>query len=260
MGEFKSWLKLTEYANFGFETKKEQPKPDLDDKPTHLLDLKHIIEDLKNQKLGLKEADNRFFSELQWGDHPGAVKLTFSPAGGLRATIHQLTTDLRGQPRWISKKVIEVKNNYDTKPDSLIETIRKDLLEIDKENIPSPSEDFKKLENLVVDLASSLKKSIKKLFIYEGIKRLVPHEHYIIHFSCTGTGLQRRNQKRLDQFQVEVYYDKKAGTIRITGNDLGDKISKHSWKLEPSEFNEFFTPSQPSKDIIDVIKTHVSCY
>ena len=181
--------------------------------------------------------------------------------GGVRVVLRKLIHDLQGDPRWVCKKVIEVKNMYDQYPDKLIFQLQESLTHIDSEGLDAANGDYQNLERLVLRMASELRrKTTQKIFIYEGIRVLKQDHNYIIHFGVTGMGRQRQDQKRLDQFAVQVEYSKKTGLIKIAGNELGDQISKHRWIYDPSEFIEYFSPHQKEEDINQAILTHFNCY
>lgn len=261
---FKDWLsnKLYEYADFGFDLQnKDVPKNLEDENPEVRLNIEYVCDQLSRTNLGIKEALDTYFGEVQWGNNIGAVKVVFGPYGGLRAAIKKLCVDLKGEEKWVCKKVVEVKEKYDRNADSLIQNILKIAEIVDRQQIDAPDANFKQLENLVLHMASVLRRTNKqKILIYEGIKKIKENEHYIIHFGCTGMGVQRQDQKRLDQFQVVVRYFPQEGYISVNGQELGDKIKSHKWIVEPAEFTEFYMPHQPKDEIIETILIHLNSY
>ncbi len=258
---FKAWL---EWADFGLDATKQQPqKQDKQhDSPIKRLDIEYVINDLKRTKIGAREAlSESFFGEAQWGTEPGALKLSFGPYGGLRAVIRKLSMDLQGNPRWVCKDVLEVKNLYDLKWDSLIQELYEKLNKLDEQGIDAPEPDWKGLENMVLRLASCLRrKSTQKPLMYEGIRKIDKNEHYIIHFGCSGMGRQRQDQKRLDQFQVDVTYDKDLGCVKVVGQELGDKIGRHRWIVDQAEYIEYFMPGQNEEEIMKSVLAHFNSY
>lgn len=258
---FNTWL---EFADFGLDMTKRPTDPDIanQDGPFKPINIEYIIKSLKGKVFGEKYSiPNDFFGELQWGQEDGAVRLSFSPFGGVRAVLRTLTHNLEGDPTWICKKVIEVKHFFDEHPDKLSFKIDEALADIDYEGIESPKNDFKDLERLTIRLASNLRRNTtQKIFMYEGIRVIKENHNYIIHFGVTGMGVQAKGQKRLDKFCVQVEYSTKTGLIKIVGNELGDRIGKHRWIYEPSDFIEFFSPAQEEDEINNAILALFNCY
>jgi len=258
---FNTWL---EYADFGLDMSKRPVVPDManEEDPLHPINIEYIIKSLKGKTFGEKYSiPNDFFGELQWGQDDGAVRLSFSPLGGVRVVLRKLSHNLEGDPTWICKKVIEVKHFFDARPDNLSFKINEVLTEMDAEDIDAPKGDFKGLERLVIRIASELRrKTTQKIFMYEGIRVLKEHHSYIIHFGVTGMGVQARGQKRLDKLCVQVEYSDKTGFIKIAGNGLGDDIDKHRWIYDPSDFIEHFAPGQKEEEISNAVLAHFNCY
>jgi len=242
--------------------KPKEPNPENSDKPLMPLNVEYVINFLKRKPLGEKyTVPNDFFGNLQWGQEDGAVLLNFSTFGGNHVVMRKLIHDLDGDPKWVCKKVIEIKNLFDAHPDKLIFQIQENLEKIDREGLDSSASDYEDLQRLVLNIASELRrKTTQKIFIYEGIRVIKEHYKYLIHFGVTGMGVQRRGQKRLDQFAIHTEYSKQSGLIKITGTPLGDKIDKHRWIYDPSRFIEYFSPYQKEEEIIEAILIHFNCY
>jgi len=254
---------LNEIADFGFKMQTGPGKPLLPDgdKPLKPLNIEYVIDDLLRYNLGIKEAISDYFGEITWGNEQGAVKLTFGPYRGLYAVIHKLTTNLKGESVWICKKVIEVKNMYDEKADTLIQKLFTLAEEVDQTEQDSPSGDYKDLEKLTYRLSSELQRKTTQVVLFlQELRRIKRDEHYIIAFGCKGNGVQRLGQKRLDQFQVDLNYSKEEGLIRIVGNEIGDVLSMHRWVIDPSQFNEYFCPTQEIQEICVNVLGHLNSY
>jgi hypothetical protein len=258
---FNYWL--SEFADYGMDKTKEiKDKVDDGDKPLMPLNIEYVVKYFKNKTLGNKPTTyNNFFGEVQWGHEAGAVKLSFNPFGGMRATLRKLTHDMQGEPVWICKKAVEVNNLYDDHPDNLTYKLEEMLIEMDQENIDGPIHDFQELERIVIQLASVLRRSTtQRIFIYEGIRRIEEKYKYLIHFGLSGLGLQARGQKRVDQFAVHVEYSQDTGLIKITGTPLGDKIDKHRWLYDTSTFVEYFSPTQNENEILSSVLVCFNTY
>lgn len=260
---FNNWIqkRINEYADFGFISKGPRiqlASPDSNE-PFKSVNVDTVCRQLRNINIGIKEAVDTFPCEVQWGDDVGAIKLFFYPYGGLRCSIRRLGVDMQGENVWVCKKVIPITEKYDENQDTLIFDLRERLETIDKEGINGPSGEYTKLETLVLHLASALNIIEKhKILMYEGIRKVKENRHYIIHFGCMGMGVQAMGQRRLDQFQIDVRYIENKGCILINGQDVGDSIKSHRWITQPADIMEYFFPSQPEKEIIECIQTHLS--
>jgi len=261
MKDFNSWLK-TEVANFGLENIPTKFKPTPYDDPAANHEIEYVVKQLGKLNLGYKyPIPDFYFGEVQWGNAPGAVRVDFGPFGGLRAVIRKRVHDLYGENVWICKKVVEVKDKYLKNPDSLIAELTEFIIETDHGGLDAPSNTYEGLERLTLKLAGHLRRNtIQQILIYEGIRKVVENKDYIIHWGATGMGRQRQDQKRLDQFTVQLKYEQDLGYIKIAGNELGDVIGKHRWKYDPSQFLEFFMPSQKEDEVLDSILAHLNSY
>lgn len=254
---------LSEWADFGLDManqrKKKEEEPS--DDPIHLLDVEQVMDTLKERTFGVKRSSYKFFSQMEWGQNDGALQLKFSSFGGLRAVVRKRVTDLEGTPTWICKRVVEVGNRFDKYPDSLSFLLTDILKETDSRLTEAPIADYKGFQRLIIELANTLRrKTTQVIFMYEGIRVVEENKKYIIHFGVTGMGVQRRGQKRLDQFAIHAEYNDKTGLIKITGTPLGDKINKHRWIYDPSNFIEHFSPAQPEEEIVNAILAHFNSY
>jgi hypothetical protein len=250
MNKYK-FLTFCEFADFGF--KQDIVKPPTNDPnagPLRPLNVEYITRALQRLKMPMKETQ-RFFGELQWGDNAGAVRLQFSPFGGLRAIVRKLSTDLMGEQRWICKRVVEVRHLFDEFPDKLTLELDKVINEVSNENIDAPSNTFEQTERLVLHMASKLRQARSDLFFFEGIRRTKENLDYSIHMGLHGHGMQRKDQKRVDEFIVRVAYHQNEGYIQIIGQEIDGPTRRHDWAIEQSQWNENYMPSQSIEEIVE---------
>lgn len=257
---FKEWL--AEWADFGLDVVPQKNLERMDDeKPVSPLNVEYVCEQISKFKLGIKEATEPFFGEIEWGEGPGSIQLCFSSSRGAYAVIRRHTKNTLGESVWVCKKVVEIRNFYDRHEDSLAQNLIKMLEEVDNGQIESPVADFTGLERLVLYIADKLKtKTSQRIFLPEGIRRIVTNEHYIIQFGVTGMGVQRAGQKRLDQLHIEVNYNKSLGLIKISCNEVGDRLRSHRWIIDPSQFIEYYSPAQPKEEIAGSLLSLLNSY
>lgn len=257
---FRNWL-LNEVADFGFDRSRPAFDRNAGEKPIYPFRLEYIRKVLRSHKVGNKEAHEGFMNHVHWGSGFGAIRVNFTPFGGLRASIRRESVDAQGQAIWLCKKVIFVNDYYLKYPDALAMDILKDVELIDKEAIEVGVSNYRNLESLTRRLATYLdRKMIQRILMYEGIREVRADREYIIHWGCTGMGRQRQDQKRLDQFQIVVRYDEETGLIQVVGQEVGSPIQSYNWSADPSEFIEYFSPTQESVEICDSILTHLNVY
>lgn len=261
---FKHWL---EYADFGLEVNSQNNKKTVRDDdegegPLHVLNIEYLTNVLKRNSIGSKwMVPNNFFGELQWGQQNGALRCSFGPDKA-RATIRKLTHDLEGNPVWICKKVLEIKNLYDENPDTLAVMLQDTLNEMDQQGLDAGQADYKDMQRLVIRLASKLRsRTSQQIFMYEGIRMIEENKEYIIHWGVTGMGRQARGQFRVDQFAVHCKYESKSGLIHVTGTRIGGKLASYKWEYnQPSDFKESFVPGQGEEEIAHAVLVLFNTY
>lgn len=260
---FKDWLSL-EWGKdiFGFDSiPVSQPKPSLEDTPLNHLDIEQVLADMKvsvNAKRPIQRVES--CSEIQWGDRPGAIKVSFGTLGALNVTFHQLVPDLVGHHRWVCKKVIPLGEKYNQKIErTMSEDLLNQVIELDKRGMETPNKAFEEMERLVVRLASEVRRKAPQIFVYEGVKK-VDDSRYLIYFSVRGHGVQAKDQHRLEQYIIDTSFDNTCGVIRIFGNRIESSLGQHSWKLTPVDWKEVFMPSQQLAEIIEAVVQQMARY
>lgn len=256
---FRDWL--LEMADFGFDNSRPPFNRNSGNDPVYPFKLQYVIDQLRKHPVGKKTAHEGFLSDAHWGDGFGAIRVNFTPAGGLRASVQRLTSDSQGKAVWICKRVVEI-NQYKLRfPDALVSELIDAAREIDREDIEVGVTNFKNLEFLTKRLSNYLdRKMTQTIFIYEGIREVKADREYIIHWGVTGMGVQRQDQQRLDQYQVVVKYNEDTGLITIASLEVGGPIQGHKWQVDPCDFFELFSPSQPLSEICDSVLVHVNSY
>ena len=121
---------------------------------------------------------------------------------------------------------------------------------------------YSNLENLVVNLTKRCQNPnvIPKIFIFKGVREVKHNENYVIYFECKGQGAETPGSGRLEQFCIDMSYNRKTGLIRSYGHDVQSKMKGHSWTPQPSEWDEYFSPAQSVREITDCICSALSTY
>lgn len=256
-------MSFKKYADiFGFD-KIPKKQPNQRFYTTRAIDpvnTENIMIELSNKLVNNYHGNQIFENEVRWGTNPGAIRVTISPLGSYRANIQRLITDLNGRNLWITKEVLPLFNlKYLESENKMTEDISNILDFIQAENLDAPKNDYENIEKLVIKLTNKLRNNHPDIFIYEGVKKLAEND-YIIRFGLSGYGLEAPTASRVETFLLHVNYKPEKGYIRIFGNDIQSPIKGHTWIPQPSEFDEYFMPTQSSEDICRSIVNILSTY
>lgn len=255
MLDFKDWFISEGKDIFGFDKDKvifDKPQND-NQPPVHNLNLEYVTKLLLRRYLGIRPIKQLDFCTLQLGEDAGAIKLTFSPFGSIKATIRRMIYDLMGESKWICKKVNLINIEDSTgKEENVAENLFEKINSLDNQLLESPKSEYD-LENFVLHLTTKVKINSPKWFIYEGLRQLNDN-NYLIHFSCRGQGNGKlKDPRRLIEFIIDVSYNRKSGLIKVMGSNVDTSMKGHHWELDNADFNEYFTPSQPMNEIIEAV-------
>jgi hypothetical protein len=270
MQNFHEWLLLREEWEFkdifGFESQYPQfEKKEDDGKPIKRLDSGQVLDELNRLSLGTKKAVHCWHDMVEWGDgNNGDIKVVISPIGSYKVTIRKRQMDLEGNTIWVCKKVMPL--NEQSFPDQpvvkpnkseskIANEIYDNLLKIDKEFINASKHEFD-LEDLVVEVAQKVRIYAPQVFLFDGCRK-IDDNNYIIHMNVRGHGVERRYARRVEQFDINMSFSPKKGTIRAWGCDISSPTKGHKWQLNPSEWDETFASCQSKEEISECI---INCF
>lgn len=265
MKSFKNWM-ISEGKNlFGFDDITIKTKKEINDNPIKNIDSGLIIEYLIKKNLGHSDAFSNFHDHIQWGKENGAIQMVISPLGSFKSIIRKLQTDLKGNSVWVCKKILpykEITNSKNYIDEEIADEIFSKIKDCWKNEIDAPSNDYKKLERLTIKVAENCrKKNIKpEIMVYRGVKAIDKDKHYNIHFECSGHGVEAPGSMRLEQFSIDMFYDKNSGMIRSYGYGIQSPTRQHLWQIQPSEWDEIFSPSQSENEIVSAISSAFSTF
>jgi hypothetical protein len=258
---FKNWL--VEMADYGFDQDmRNKPKGGTEemngDTPFKRIDGGKIITELsKLPALGPNKPNLKWTDMVEWGKGPGAIQAGVSPLGSMRVFVRRLTKDLEGQPVWICEKVIPLGDNKaEDKEISIAHDVYDQLTEMSKEMLPGPAKEFDELERLSWKLWAAAKRDHPSYCMFPIGLRKQNENYYKLVFEFRGHGvLKQKNgrQGRAEQFNIDLIWESKRGLIKCWGYDIDSTLGQHSWQVQPSEFNEYFSPAQEQEKIIENI-------
>ena len=122
--------------------------------------------------------------------------------------------------------------------------------------IESPDKDFDELDRLAWKLWTTSKRNHPSYCMFPVNLRKQNENYFKLVFEFKGHGVLRQidaRPSRAEQFNIDLYWDKTKGLIRCWGYDIDSTLSQHSWRVQPSMFDEWFSPHQEQEQIIDNI-------
>ena len=263
---FQEWFLLEKRDIFGFDSlnsEEDSAQKSSKSPPLHRIKLEEVIGELLTSPLGSKTPYSKFNNCVQWGIGSGSIYMEVSPMGSFKGIIRRLTNDAQGSPVWVCKKVLPF-YDYLNADISFDDELAKDVFEqikiTDQTETDSPKKDFEDLESLTIKITEGCQHNMPKIFIYKGIKQIKEQTHYIIFFEIRGHGVEAPDSTRVEQHHIHVSYDKNKGLIKVINNDIQSPTRGHKWIPAPSEFEEYFCPTQPFQEIAECVAAALSTY
>jgi hypothetical protein len=76
-----------------------------------------------------------------------------------------------------------------------------------------------------------------------------------------GQGVQKRDQKRVLENITQVSFDQNKGKIRVINTSVDNKVGRdNNWRLQPSDINVEFFPTQSRDEIAEAVATWIKWY
>ncbi len=271
---FRLWLEKTNI--FGFEERDYDveapfrpgkfPLKGPQDLPIERLNVQRVIEQLAKNDLGIKRSNSKFFNECQWGSNSGAIRVVITPKVNVK--IQKLHEDLEGNRVWIMKKYFFIDDaNFAGKEDVVALEIFDQVRNINDEQLEAPSRKIN-LGDLVESLSARMN-ALESTTLLPGhtVKRTSDNEFNLFYYLRGGgrTGYSgASNTKNIMEVVVNLSTQKTTGLIKamvtVVSNIGSGSKGGGTWVLMPSDFEEFFMPTQGKKEIIESIITALKTY
>lgn len=236
------------------------------DLPIERLNVQRVIEELAKNDLGIKKATSKFFNECQWGSNVGAVRAIITPKINIK--IQKLHKDLEGNDVWIMKKYFFIDDvNYAGKEDVVALEIFDQVKNVNLEQLEVPNNKVN-LKELVQSLSSKMNTLESSILLpSHEIKKASDHEYSLFYFLRGGgrTGYSGSGStKSIMEVLVNLSMQKHTGLIKamvtvVSNVDSGSR-GGGTWVLMPSDFEEYFMPSQGKREIVESIVTALKTY
>ncbi len=250
-----------EWADYGFEKKSvlgpQGGTQEVDgDKPFNPMKTEEIIDELTHLgPLGIYEPRQRA-DIVEWGHEVGAMKVEFSPIGSSKAFVRRKIKDLQGETTWICKYVFPFTNENKLmgKETPIAHEIHEHLSKLCMELIDSPKKAFPEFERMVDKLVDGVRLEYPSYCMFPAGMKKINEDYYKVYFEYRGHGQSRmRSGGRSEQFDIDIFWDRKKGLVRCWGYNIDSAASQHSWRPQPSEWDEWFAPSQDVHEVMECI-------
>jgi hypothetical protein len=216
-----------------------------------------INELLQMPSLGQLEGVKLFNDEIQWGTEPGALKIEMSPLGSMRLVTRRLTKDLEGNDTWVCKEVYPIHDYKDQDREvKIASNLYERLTEISKQDIDSPDKEYDEIERLAQKLWYTTKKQHPSYIMFPTQLRKQDENYYKLVYEFRGQGVgapYNGKTGRAEQFDIDLIYYPKKGMIRCFGYDIDSSSRERKFYVQPSEWDEMFSPKQDSSNIVENI-------
>jgi hypothetical protein len=266
MKTFKKWMDLKEGRDiFGFEKERVVPARIVDESPIIPINPEVLIETMLLNEIGGRKAFSDYPDQVQWGREPGAMQMVISPLGSFKSIVRRLQTNLKGESVWVCKKIIPYKDLMHSNK-KFDESFAAELFEHIKKasngDTESPSNDYEKLDSLTLKISNLCRRKdiIPEIFVFRGVKEIKNKQNYLIFFEPRGQGVEAPGSARVEQFMIDMSYDPSTGMIKSFGHDVQSPAKGHVWYPQPSEWEEYFAPSQHQNEIAEAIAAAFSTY
>jgi hypothetical protein len=267
---FKRWAFLKEWADFGFEKKMSDLKaaelggtvPHEGDGLIDPIDSELITDELRRlPPLGYFSCRYKMSNLLEWGYDVGALQVFISPLGSYKSVIRRKIRDLQGEETWVCKKVIDFNENEHNKNEvPLAHQIYDCLNELHKEEFDSPKSEYKEFDKLAHALFNEVKRNYPAYCMFPVGMKKMDEGYYKIVYEYRGHGAETPTRLRAEQFNIDLFWDKKKGLIKCWGYEVDSHMRQHNWMVQPSEFEEWYAPTQEIKKIVHSIKIMLMTY
>lgn len=194
---------------------------------------------------------------VQWGTEPGAIRVSASPLGSLRLMTRRLAKDLHGESIWLCKDVLPIKDFYDQhKEIDLAHKLHEKIEHLAQQPLEAPDNNYEETERLAWKLWHVAKKRHPSYIMFPVTLRRQDENYYKLVFEFRGQGAgSPYNGKtgRAEQFNIDLIYYPKRGLLRCMGYDIDSSMRERKFYVQPSEWDEAFSPKDDENLIIENI-------
>jgi len=259
MRGFRGWVMGEGRDIFGFHKEREEAAPsEPQDEPIIGISTDVVVEYMMSRPIRGNKPVCLFSNEIQWGEGTGAVKMKLSPLGSFKVFIRKMMPNLEGIQTWVCKRIVSYEEIlHSTKRfDERIAGEMMEMIEgVEAQQFEAPNPEYDRLEGLTRRMARRVSRVdiMPEIFIYMGVKPAKTPNNWLIVFECRGHGVEAPEGHRLEQFHINLSHNPSTGMIRCFGQNIESHKKVHEWAPQPSEWDEYFSTSQPEDDIINAV-------
>jgi hypothetical protein len=264
---FSEWL--LEFANYGFErkanntTKRSQSiqSNTEDAKPWKVFSVEKFFSELKS----LVEADGKrstkvWHEELDWVDNGNVIGVNINPFGSLRITTRKSIKDLKGQNVSVCKHVFDIDDYHINQEVNIANQIYSKIKEFNQINIDYPIQEYKNLKKLAQELFNATKVKHPDYIMFPVKFIEMNNNYYKLTYEFRGAGQGTPGKSVARRFDIDLTFDKEKGLLKCWGYNIDGQLKKNHFYVQPSEWNEYFSPNENNKNIISMIITTFMTY
>jgi len=265
---FKEWLGMPAEEMFGFGKAITKKVPNFyEEQPIEQLSTSLILDKLTYMgPINNKKPLRLFDSVVDYGSNAEKMQVVISPYGSLKIIIRKVATTLEGSYVPLCYKIYPLINDYNhnVNDSNNIENVIANkvadfLIEIDNRNILGGLKDYDNLKELTLEMARQVRANHPKCMHFEGVVSKDEY-NYTIYLQYNGQGGGAPGAKRAEQFDIHLNYNKDTGLIRCWGNEILSPTRQHLWYVQPSEWDEYFSPKQKNNEIVECIMNALYTY
>ena len=258
---FKEWFGKSPEVKYGFRpnvTTIQTPFYELE--PIEAFSVEKCLDALvATGQLDGKQANDIWKTQISYGHGLGKITVTSSPYGSYKFVIRRYVTDAKGNLIPLCRLIIPLTNDYNHKgpndPGEEILAVKMydKLKQIMSEPYPAPNKDYQqKFAKFVYNFSKAVKLKHPTIMVYQGTVKL-DDNNYIISFTFKGFGNGVPNNQKAEEFLINWQYLPDVGLLRCWGYDVVSPSRQREWQPAPSEWDEYFSPNQPEKQIMSCV-------
>lgn len=257
---FNEWL--GKIADFGFETERSRKKEPCSDNMSKTINSENVMFELNRlPPIGPIKGQLNIFDVMEWGNQVGAIRLNVSPYGSYKALVKRKIKDLLGEDRWICKHVFPLNSQeiLSMNETAIAHRFYDTVKEISTSNIERATSECPFFEKMCWGILGKCKVRHPEIMFPVGMKKIAEN-HFTIFFEFRGQGVEAPNSKRIEQFNIDMSFDPNTGMIRSNGYEITSPTNHHKWEPAPSEWDEYFAPTQDKNEIINCVNYLLRTY
>ena len=164
---------------------------------------------------------------------------------------------MQGKDTWVLKYVYPISDSRDQDHETKIANDVYDrLTEISKNEIDGPDKEYDEIERLAQKLWHTTKKNHPSYIMFPTQLRKQDENYYKLVYEFRGQGVgapYNGKTGRAEQFDIDLVYYPEKGMIRCFGYDIDSSTRERKFYVQPSEWDEMFSPKQDANEIVENI-------